>query len=1395
MLKRNQHSGGAALVVALFALLLISIVILAFFDQARMNRRISFSSASQARANIIALSAMDFIKADLIEEIKAGSTSVTFGDSGTGAYEPRAARNMLPYDMVSDLDNTNNSGTIPFNLIKWSSAEQNFPFWKNSSNQSDAASYECDGSAPAVDVSSTAASINGRYIDRIRWNKPFIVSGSLSSAIDPHWVLITRQGPLTDRNTPMSELNDINGTNANYVIGRYAFIVYDTGGLLDINAAGYPTAPSVETDSIARKGTIGYADLSQLGLSEDTINKLITQYRNRATAVSGTRYVDYLREVGGSFRAVAAGDNVFLGRQDFLAVSGNDRINLGDYATKFTTFSREKNAPSWGPTYNAVDHGGRNAVDTSISPPDPDGIRSANAYAYKDERNNDNATNRFLPNLTVTASGTRLVSGGTMQPGEALVQRFDLAKVDWIRFDEDSLPSGFSSKEQLAEAILNNFGLRRVAKNTKHNGIDISGAWQYVGHPGDADYPAPVKIATLKEVADRGREPDFFELLQAVILRGSLGLSTGSYADKTGEFTRLNDTTLFGGNNEVQGSLVQAPVSRLEKLPNGSMGLINTQEKYQIFQIGANIIDQWDADSFPTELRIGNTAFYGVENLPYVISFGNSVLRPAPAGSSPSGATWEAALPANKFLNDYQIFVHNWVNFALWNPHSNAVDAALLPNVPESVRILVAGGRLYTLNHDGSKIETGYYQGRNFSPPDESNPHKPIANYTQYTTYPSGPAWIGFKPRDYNYFSEPTDLINSGYDFAYVGDENNPANANLNAYLNGGSGMRVTEGLGIVRSIHGWRRAGIYLGYWYHNENPYKIPATAPLYGYVTGTKKAVGTPFEARLYNYEDMWTNQGYGGTVPRLNTGGGSVHYTRYSGMLNLNTTSGEFEASGGPMRIHLQYEDPANLGTWHTYQILSSVIIGIEGQGGPYVEVNDPGVWGQTYKYVPVALRDEKNNIIGYRYDALPGDETMRWYRREFPSYYTWADGNNGNAETKYKSYAAVVSAIMGQTGIPGSDGELDTWLSAGLRNDHWDALKRANNKETTVFFTGDPRSTRNNFYFTNNYNGITDSGASFDLSGILANSFYNDDIKLNRITTPGPHFYWDGAWNWTGGRMISHAMRFWLSNTTANDSYYSDRDFVVRPGDYVNSANISPLPPGASSVRPVMLNRRFLSVAELGYVFRDEPWKTLDLFTAKSGDAGLLDVFYIGSGKPATADNGNSQAHAVAGRVNLNSVARDIANSGGDARLLAAIISGGAKDFVSTSGTITVSDTYEPGEARDLAKTIGDKIAATPLQNPGELSGIIETLSFNNTDSALKPRREALLRALTGSIQTRTWNLLIDVIAQAGRYGAGAADSWDLDKFIVEGEKHYWLHVAIDRFTGEVVDQQLEPVLE
>jgi len=60
-------------------------------------------------------------------------------------------------------------------------------------------------------------------------------------------------------------------------------------------------------------------------------------------------------------------------------------------------------------------------------------------------------------------------------------------------------------------------------------------------------------------------------------------------------------------------------------------------------------------------------------------------------------------------------------------------------------------------------------------------------------------------------------------------------------------------------------------------------------------------------------------------------------------------------------------------------------------------------------------------------------------------------------------------------------------------------------------------------------------------------------------------------------------------------------------------------------------------------------------------------------------------------------------------------------------------------------------------------------------------------------QTRVWNVLIDVVAQSGHYKPNAQSLQN--DFIVEGEQHYWVQVTIDRFTGEVLDKQIEVVSE
>jgi hypothetical protein len=248
-----------------------------------------------------------------------------------------------------------------------------------------------------------------------------------------------------------------------------------------------------------------------------------------------------------------------------------------------------------------------------------------------------------------------------------------------------------------------------------------------------------------------------------------------------------------------------------------------------------------------------------------------------------------------------------------------------------------------------------------------------------------------------------------------------------------------------------------------------------------------------------------------------------------------------------------------------------------------------------------------------------------------------------------------------------------------------------------------------------------------------------------------------------------------------------------PGRPPASPSPSPLPAGMSPTPPpavsgyVMLNRPFRNVGELGYAFSASAGttptpspgpKTIDFYTATSPDAPILDLFTYNT------------AAVRAGTVNLNTQ---------NPAVIAALL----------KGTITAEPSASP-----MGLAASNNAAASPTPNPN--IGIIANTSSGSQGTLNKPavgrqdiprlvaaagnfissaseeEKETIARALGEIAQTRTWGLFIDVIAQSGRYPPNARA---LSDFVVEGEKRYWLHVAIDRFTGEVIDQQLEEVFE
>jgi hypothetical protein len=103
----------------------------------------------------------------------------------------------------------------------------------------------------------------------------------------------------------------------------------------------------------------------------------------------------------------------------------------------------------------------------------------------------------------------------------------------------------------------------------------------------------------------------------------------------------------------------------------------------------------------------------------------------------------------------------------------------------------------------------------------------------------------------------------------------------------------------------------------------------------------------------------------------------------------------------------------------------------------------------------------------------------------------------------------------------------------------------------------------------------------------------------------------------------------------------------------------------------------------------------------------------------------------------------------------------------TQNVLAGTPAYGPVTQTDMTRAIAARLVAAGAAAP--------SWSGSTTE-----QKQSIARALAEVGQTRTWNLLVDVIAQTGRYAPGTANVTDANKFTVEGEKRYWLHIALGR---------------
>ena len=388
-LHRRSSKQAAALIIVLAFVVLLTGLTVAYLSRATTDRQLAHTSFHDTDADLLAQSALDIVIGDFKQEIKNGSTS------SSSPFIPNQAANVVPMrsgnPAIPGLETTD---PIP-NLIRRSV----YPDTLNG--------HPGLGSRASA-TNSTTESANGRSVSLARWNSHYLIprdpsttgddSTPVNTFVAPDWVLVTRDGP-TSFPVWNPAVKDPTSTNTTYAVGRYAYAVYDEGGLLDINVAGYPSPTPATTSltagpsvrDLGRKGVLAFADLTALPttpgnyMSPTAINTLVG-FRNYATmqvsGVSGLNFSSFSpsavsnfftyftmpipipavspRQIGtskdfGVVNTVSTGllsdsslrtDQSFITRAELINVfksTGIANVNTLQY---LGTFSREQNKPT-----------------------------------------------------------------------------------------------------------------------------------------------------------------------------------------------------------------------------------------------------------------------------------------------------------------------------------------------------------------------------------------------------------------------------------------------------------------------------------------------------------------------------------------------------------------------------------------------------------------------------------------------------------------------------------------------------------------------------------------------------------------------------------------------------------------------------------------------------------------------------------------------------------------------------------------------------------------------------------------------------------------------------------------------------------------------------------------
>lgn len=1301
---RFRPSPGFALVVILAFVVLLTVLVLAYFSYSALQRQIANSSSSQAMAEIFAQGALQVVVSDFKQEIVVGSTTNTYGTNMV--FTPLASRNAAPERV--------GSGTNLPNLLKRSAA---------------GLAFFPGGAARASGISSTTASRNGRSIAPARWNQALLLPKANPASTNPaptnftapDWIYVDRSGGHPTSWSPALRVGGA-ATNPSVVVGRYAYAIYDEGGLLDVNVAGYP--PGTPGGMTGGKTPLSFADLTQVGMSTNAIAALVG-WRNTATAQPGGTFPNSTFSAASQtnfFNAVSTNskgflrtantalfsgetDRQFVSRQHFLqfltslADAGvQGRADLQNAAQYLGTFSRALEQPSFAP------HPNRPKI---IGPGAPPPASSVDSYrGNNDAFGGDDLINPSFLSIRVGAGFTRW-DGTQALPGEPLLKkRFSLKRLASLTREGPSAGASAGTQvllrdEGISQALLDDGTAATILQCFGLTWNSAQKTWTY--HHGSAS------IKTLSAVAAENREPDFFELLKAAINAGSLAKAAPNLHNPQDNYQYTLDVAL----------------------------------DYQVLQIGANLIDQFDPDSFPTTIQIAAGAsmrsFRGVEDLPYFYRYHRFVVvskLPNPLLSKSETVTFPAGTPMTP------------------GPGTTASD------------YVFKGARAATLVDSGTAAL--FYVAEVWNPHDASSP-----------AAASGPRPTRFRVQAVT--QDPAGLTG-------------PWEIGSRSLL-----QNKDDPLG--KSIVPME------------DYPSSQPKTAPLAGTLEFQDAAGSLYREPTL-----LWR--------PGFPTGSAITGNSQATDARTGQTFTGILIAQT-PISMQMTIS-----GTNYVFQGLDRETVdkttGAQKQVTFRLQFWDGSAW-TTYdeKYPDLHVPGEPRMVVNI------ADLDASWERDEEHWRNPLKLGVFEKTATSYDPRAARwgvgTANEIGANSPRGATLEIDTSDGGANTAAKNQAIQNSN---FTVLETQRPRADRGNKVFYSNPGMTSDPGRNREMrifSGVGFSASNGDNVGMNQF---------DGLWSQNDPSVLTRNRQ----DTTMLPFFVEDPDGIARRamGAYadktLNSAASTaglPLatantyaasngvgtPTAQNQSRPTVLNRPFRSVGEMSFAHRGALWKQINFFTPESGDAALLDVFCVGEPPPDAL---------VAGKVNLNTrqvpvlqavlagaFREHLANSGGTlpaGTVTSPLTAGEAQNVAMKLVTIT-SDTVNPwrGALGNVSELVGRFVPAPG--NPGGasdtytfiepvtsgtftyagLSGALnETVYQDSTSPKVQRLREAAIRPLAAVGQTRVWNVMIDLVAQVGRFTPTAAA---LPEFTVEGEERLWVHLAIDRRTGKVLDRQIERVSE